>query len=487
MQENLQNDQVCIDILKENTELQRFLSVTRDLFCVFTYSGQIVAVNASWKESLGYSDSRLVGRNIFEIIAKEDLYATKFAISESVKAGEMDKFINRIMSAEGEARYFEWRVKIFEKRIYAAGRDISDLMKIQEKLEFYHTRDSLTGMYQRSFLMTSPEAILLPYKLPLSVIFVDLNGLKLINDSYGHDQGDELLRGISERILRFKREGDIFVRYGGDEFVLLLPYTSQHEASLLAGELQRKDTFKISGRFPSEWISISLGIATKTSMEDSIEELIAEADRLMYEDKLRKSRKHKNSIIEGIKSNPRLLKKWDLQHAENVANYAGTIAREMGLESSIQEMVKKAALVHDIGKITIPSAVLGKQSELSKKEVELIRRHPETGYQILRSVDAYAPVAMIVLSHHEWVNGKGYPEQLKKEEIPLPSRIIAVADAYDAMTSGRHYKIRRSKAEAVEELQKYSGTQFDPDVVAAFKRVMVMESCDDLTTESEQP
>ena len=158
----------------------------------------------------------------------------------------------------------------------------------------------------------------------------------------------------------------------------------------------------------------------------------------------------------------------------------------MGLESSIQEMVKKAALVHDIGKITIPSAVLGKQSELSKKEVELIRRHPETGYQILRSVDAYAPVAMIVLSHHEWVNGNGYPEQLKKEEIPLPSRIIAVADAYDVMTRDRPDNIRRSKEEAIEELQKYSGTQFDPDVVAAFKRVMVMESCDDPTTDSEQ-
>ena len=140
MQENLQNDQVCIDILKkENTELQRFLSVTRDLFCVFTYSGQIVAVNASWKESLGYSDSQLVGRNIFEIIAKEDLYATKFAISESVKVGEMEKFINRLISSDGEARYFEWRVKIFGNRIYAAGRDISDLMKTQEKLEFYHT------------------------------------------------------------------------------------------------------------------------------------------------------------------------------------------------------------------------------------------------------------------------------------------------------------------------------------------------------------
>jgi len=480
MSEKLQEYKSKITELKnQNTELQRYLSVTRDLFCVFTYSGQIVAVNPNWKDALGYEEFRLVGKNIFEIILKEDMYATKFAISESVKEGGMDKFINRIMSTDGEPHYFEWRVKIFEKKIYASGRDISDLMKTQVKLEYYHTRDSLTGMYQRNYLWTSPETVILPYKLPLSAIFVDLNGLKLINDSYGHDQGDELLRGIAEWILSFKRKDDIFVRYGGDEFVLLLPYTNSRTAQLLADELQKKEGFKISGRFPSQWVSISLGVATKTGTEDSVENLIAEADRLMYEDKLRKSRKHKNSIIDGIKDNPRLLRKWDLDHANNVAKYAKAIAKEMGLEPSIQEMVENAGFVHDIGKITVPSQILNKQSELTKREAELIRRHPESGYQILRSVDAYAPLAMIVLSHHEWFNGEGYPEQLKKYEIPLPSRIIAVADAYDAMTSGRSYCTQKNKAEALEELKKYSGTQFDPQVVSAFIEAMGSKSDDE--------
>lgn len=480
MSEKLQEYKSKITELKnQNTELQRYLSVTRDLFCVFTYSGQIVAVNPNWKDALGYEEFRLVGKNIFEIILKEDMYATKFAISESVKEGGMDKFINRIMSTDGEPHYFEWRVKIFEKKIYASGRDISDLMKTQVKLEYYHTRDSLTGMYQRNYLWTSPETVVLPYKLPLSAIFVDLNGLKLINDSYGHDQGDELLRGIAEWILSFKRKDDIIVRYGGDEFVLLLPYTNSRTAQLLADELQKKEGFKISGRFPSQWVSISLGVATKTGTEDSVEDLIAEADRLMYEDKLRKSRKHKNSIIDGIKDNPRLLRKWDLDHANNVAKYAKAIAKEMGLEPSIQEMVEKAGFVHDIGKITVPSQILNKESELTKREAELIRRHPESGYQILRSVDAYAPLAMIVLSHHEWFNGEGYPEQLKKYEIPLPSRIIAVADAYDAMTSGRSYCTQKNKAEALEELKKYSGTQFDPQVVSAFIEAMGSKSDDE--------
>jgi diguanylate cyclase (GGDEF)-like protein/PAS domain S-box-containing protein/putative nucleotidyltransferase with HDIG domain len=480
MSEKLQEYKSKITELKnQNTELQRYLSVTKDLFCVFTYSGQIVAVNPNWKDALGYEEFRLVGKNIFEIILKEDMYATKFAISESVKEGGMDKFINRIMSMDGEPHYFEWRVKIFEKKIYASGRDISDLMKTQVKLEYYHTRDSLTGMYQRNYLWTSPETVVLPYKLPLSAIFVDLNGLKLINDSYGHDQGDELLRGIAEWILSFKRKDDIFVRYGGDEFVLLLPYTNSRTAQLLADELQKKEGFKISGRFPSQWVSISLGVATKTGAEDSVEDLIAEADRLMYEDKLRKSRKHKNSIIDGIKDNPRLLRKWDLDHANNVAKYAKAIAKEMGLEPSIQEMVEKAGFVHDIGKITVPSQILNKQSELTKREAELIRRHPESGYQILRSVDVYAPLAMIVLSHHEWFNGEGYPEQLKKYEIPLPSRIIAVADAYDAMTSGRSYCTQKNKAEALEELKKYSGTQFDPQVVSAFIEAMGSKSDDE--------
>lgn len=456
------------DLREENSELQRYISVTKDLYCIFSFSGKIIKINRAWRESLGYSDAQMVGKSIFEIIVNDDVYATKFAISESVKSGGLDKFVNRVLSHKGIIRYYEWRVKVFENSIYASGRDISDLIMTREKLEYYHNRDALTGMYQRSFIQSSSEAMVLPYQLPLSVIFVDLNGLKLINDSYGHDQGDELLRTISRKIQSFQREGDIFVRYGGDEFVLLLPYTPYDVACSVADKIKNSDTLKIAGRFPAEWVSISLGVATKTGIEDSVEDIILEADRLMYEDKLRKSRKHKNSIIEGIKSNPRLLRKWDLIHAENVADHAGNIAEKMGLDPSLQALVKKAALVHDIGKITVPSKILNKDSSLTQKELELIRRHPESGYQILRSVDEYASVAMIVLSHHEWVDGSGYPEKLKGEDIPLASRIIAVADSFDAMTCGRAYTDCKTTEEAIQELRACSGSQFDPEVVAVF-------------------
>ena len=460
--------QIENNLREENIELQRYVSVTKDLFCIFSFGGKIIKINRAWRESLGYNDSQMIGKSIFEIIVNDDVYATKFAISESVKSGGLDKFVNRVLNHKGIVHYYEWRVKVFENSIYASGRDISDLIMTREKLEYYHNRDTLTGMYQRSFIQSSSEAMVLPYQLPLSVIFVDLNGLKLINDSYGHDQGDELLRTISEKMLSYQREGDIFVRYGGDEFVLLLPYTPYDVAYSLADKIKNSDTLKISGRFPSEWVSISLGVATKTGIEDSVEDIILEADRLMYEDKLRKSRKHKNSIIEGIKSNPRLLRKWDPIHAENVADHAGKIAERMGLEPYLQELVKKAALVHDIGKITIPSKILNKDSSLTQKELEQIKRHPESGYQILRSVDEYASVAMIVLSHHEWVDGSGYPEKLKGEDIPLASRIIAVADSYDAMTSGRTYTDCKTKEEAIQELRACAGSQFDPEVVSVF-------------------
>ena len=210
------------NLREENIELQRYVSVTKDLFCIFSFGGKIIKINRAWRESLGYNDSQMIGKSIFEIIVNDDVYATKFAISESVKSGGLDKFVNRVLNHKGIVHYYEWRVKVFENSIYASGRDISDLIMTREKLEYYHNRDALTGMYQRSFIQSSSEAMVLPYQLPLSVIFVDLNGLKLINDSYGHDQGDELLRTISQKMLSYQREGDIFVRYGGDEFVFCL-------------------------------------------------------------------------------------------------------------------------------------------------------------------------------------------------------------------------------------------------------------------------
>ena len=131
------------NLREENVELQRYISVTKDLFCIFSFNGKIIKVNRTWHESLGYNDSQLIGNSIFEIIVKDDLYATKFAISESVKSGGLDKFVNRIQSQKGTVRYYEWRVKVFENSIYASGRDISDLIMTREKLEYYHNRDHI--------------------------------------------------------------------------------------------------------------------------------------------------------------------------------------------------------------------------------------------------------------------------------------------------------------------------------------------------------
>ncbi|PTQ85995.1 PAS domain S-box-containing protein [Trichococcus patagoniensis] len=136
------------NLREENIELQRYISVTKDLFCICSFNGKIIKSNPTWRESLGYNDSQMIGKSIFEIIVNDDVYATKFAISEAVKSGGLDKFVNRVLSHKGIIRYYEWRVKVFENSIYASGRDISDLIMTREKLEYYHNRDTLTGMYQ---------------------------------------------------------------------------------------------------------------------------------------------------------------------------------------------------------------------------------------------------------------------------------------------------------------------------------------------------
>jgi len=206
----------------------------------------------------------------------------------------------------------------------------------------------------------------------------------------------------------------------------------------------------------------------KLQQDVSIRSVMTSADNQMYKDKLKYGKLMRSQTIEIVLKNINLKYDNEQIHTERVSQYCVAIAREMGFSEVEIERIKTAAVLHDIGKIMVPPELLNKPGRLTQDEFDIIKKHPETGYQILKSVDEYASFASDVLYHHERMDGKGYPEGLTGEEIPLGARIISVADAYEAMTASRPYQEARSKESAIEELLKCSGTQFDPEIVKVF-------------------
>ena len=293
----------------------------------------------------------------------------------------------------------------------------------------------------------------------------DVNGLKLINDSFGHAMGDELLRKVAEVIKNECRADDIIARLGGDEFVIILHETDAFETEQI---IKRIKELSLKEKVGNIDISISFGYATKSNEEENIQEIFKYAEDLMY--------RHKRSESSGIRSRTidlvmnTLYKKSSKEqlHSIKVSEICEAIANKMNFSENDVYQIKIAGLMHDIGKIEIDEKILNKPEKLSKDEWEKMQRHPELGYRILSSVNEFSVIADDVFEHHERWDGKGYPRGLKGEESSLHARIITVADAYDAMTSDRTYKKALSEEEAINEIRRCSGTQFDPEVTRIF-------------------
>jgi diguanylate cyclase (GGDEF)-like protein/PAS domain S-box-containing protein len=344
-------------------------------------------------------------------------------------------------------------------------RDFSEKREKQKQIEYLSFHDHLTGLYNRRYMEDSIKRLDTNRNIPFSIIAADINGLKLTNDAYGHRMGDKLLIATSEILKKSCRKEDIISRVGGDEFVILLPNTDEKTTREITERIKEEaDNTKLD----SVIISMALGYSTKNKKDEDILKTYKEADNKMYKNKLKIGKIMRNKTIETLLVN--INNKYDNEHihTERVSQYCESIAKAMNLNEKDIQAAKTAGVLHDIGKIVIDPELLNKREELTDKEWEEIKKHPTTSYQILKNVDEYAQLAEDVLYHHEKLDGTGYPEGLKEDEIPLLSKIIAVAYAYEAMTAERTYKETKTKEEAVEELKKYSGVIFDKKIVDVF-------------------
>ncbi len=343
-------------------------------------------------------------------------------------------------------------------------RDVTSEKRRMEEIEYLSFHDQLTGLYNRRFFEGRLQEWDSAKNLPLSIIMADLNNLKLVNDTFGHVVGDRFLTRTAEVLKTVCRANDVIARWGGDEFIFLLPKTSPGEAALMASKIEK--TLQ-KEKVESMSISMALGWATKTEFSEDINSAFKSAENSMYRAKLFQSSSIRGETIQALMAALYEKNEREEQHSKRVSALCQCVGRELGLTDQEVKELGIVGIFHDIGKIAIDEQILNKAGILTEDEWKEIMRHPEVGYRLLSAVHDMADIASYVLAHHERWDGLGYPKGIEGEDIPLQARIVAVVDAYDAMASERPYRKSLTKRGAIEELRKNAGTQFDPGIVDA--------------------
>jgi len=351
--------------------------------------------------------------------------------------------------------------------------DISDLKKKQAEIEYLLAHDSLTGLKNRLSYDKAKQKYYREEYLPVSLIVGDINGLKLINDAIGHNEGDKMLIETARLLLEVIKDRDLIFRTSGDEFTILLPNTDSVKANeTLKAILKHIDKYNEKIDNDLFKINLALGFATLEKLDRDFKDIAKVAEEYMYKRKLNDRKSSYSTIISYIRSTMYERSQVTEEHAERMKYYTQLLGQAMNLSQVELDELTLLSTLHDVGKVGIDDRILKKPGPLTEDEWIEMRKHPEIGYRICMASPELMSIAPYVLSHHERWDGKGYPRGLKGEEIPLLARIISVVDAYDAMTEDRVYRKGISKDAALQEIELNAGTQFDPKIAKIFVNLM---------------
>lgn len=470
-----------LDIIKEKDKIieeqENILKVVMDTLPGRVFfkdkEGRYVYVNKQFDEFYNKDGiGEVVGKTNIDIHPTEEL-AAKYSRedNEVIKNKRSIKAETILYSEDGEEIYTEAvKVPVIDKNGDVSGvvglvLDITEKKEAEKKLRQLSFTDILTGLYNRTYFEEKVKEFQGEEYLPVGVIMGDANGLKLVNDTLGHDQGDELLRLIAQALKDVCGEKQLIFRTGGDEFVILSKNTTEQECEIII-----KNIFDRCKMYKHDLInvSISLGASVADSLNKSIYQALKEADDKVYRQKLLQKTSLNSSIMYSLQMGLEAKSLETEEHTDRVLENSIAIGEKLSLPMSVMDELTIVAKLHDIGKIGINEEILLKKGELTEDEFEVVKTHTEKGYRIVKASNQLDNVAKGVLAHHERWDGNGYPLKLEGEKIPLVSRIVSVADSYDAMTNNGIYKRCLNKEEAIEELKRCSGKQFDPIIVKAF-------------------
>ena len=465
-QKELRNRQSVETLLaKSQASLQAMAAAIPDLMFLFGRNGIILDCKPG-PDPLLVAPEVFLGKNIQDVFPADLLGQTLLHLQRTLETRSMQIFEYQII-ANGSTEYYEARfAPSGDDEVLAICRNITERTQMESQLKHLSLHDALTGLYNRAFFEEELRRLEKQRDGTAGLLICDVDGLKIVNDSLGHNAGDEILKSVANILRQSFRAGDVIARIGGDEFVVLLNNCS----SAFFDKACRRIKYHIAAHNSKNAmpLSLSLGFALSRQSPPDMTALFKEADNNMYREKLHQKTSARSAIVKG------LIKALEVRdfitegHGDRLQEMVDAFARKLGLPERSLADLRLFAHFHDIGKVGIPDSILFKPAALDDAEWKIMKQHCEIGHRIAMSTPDLAPIANWILKHQEWWNGKGYPHGIKREAIPLECRLLSIVDAYDAMTSDRPYRKAVSVPTALSELKRCAGTQFDPFLVGQF-------------------
>lgn len=430
---------------------------------------RFLEVNESFERITGLKRKDIIGKTVREVLPNtEDEWIQ--AYGEVVKTKIPKDFEQ--YSIELQKTFFVSAFSPEKNQFAVIVNDITERIKQQEEIIYLSYHDYLTGLTNRRYYEETLEKAKGAGFWPLSVVMADINGLKLVNDAFGHLAGDEMIIQVTNLLKKSFPKKVILSRIGGDEFVAILPKTSREEAKEY---IQRFRLASKSIVIKGIELSVSFGTGYQEKAIDDVNILVNEAEKEMYNNKVYEIASNRSNTIMTIINTLYLKSPREERHSSRVSELCQKIGRHYQLRDDEIKILKVMGNLHDIGKIAIDTRILDKPGTLNEEEWDEVKRHPEIGYRILSTANEYAEMAEDILAHHERYDGTGYPKGLKGTEIPWRARVIAIADSFDAMTTKRTYRETFSYEEAIQEIRKNKGIQFDPEIADCFIQIIQEE------------